>query len=309
MDWLNWLVEPFQLGLQQRALLGGMLAALMSSMVGVWLVLRGMSFFGDAFVHGVVPGIAAAVLFGFSPYIGAALAAIVMVAGLELVHRTTTLKEDTSIGLLFVGMMALGVVIISKADTYTGELTSILFGDALGVGWDDLKAQAIFAVVVIGLSVVLYRPLMALSFSPAKAESLGMRPKLTHGLLLMMIAISVIGSFQAVGTVLVFGLLVGPAATAALITRTIPRMMVASLIIGVASVYVGLLISFYAGTAASATMALVPIVLFFIVLSVREMGRFLDRRHHQKGGTTSMTDPNIADDVDSPRSPASVETP
>ncbi|MGM7670098.1 metal ABC transporter permease [Microbacterium sp. A93] len=267
---LEWVIEPFALGFQQRALVGGLVAALMCSVVGVWLVLRGMSFFGDAFVHGVIPGIAAAVLFGFSPYLGAAIAAAVMVGGMQLVYRTTTLKEDTSIGLLFVGMMALGVVMISTSDSYTGSLTAILFGDTLGVSWDDIRVQAVMAAAVVLFAVVLYRPLMALSFSPSKARSLGMHPQLTHGLLLVLIATAVIGSFQAVGTLLVFGLLVGPPATAALVSRTVPQMFAWSLSIAAFSVWCGLTLSYYAGTAGSATMSLVPIVLFFLVLTVRE---------------------------------------
>jgi len=278
VELLNWVAEPFQAGFQIRALLGGLLAALMSSFVGVWLVLRGMSFFGDAFVHGVVPGIAAAVLFNFSPYLGAALAALVMVTLMELVHRTTSLKEDTAIGLLFVGMMALGVVLISRADSFQGSLTAILFGDALGVTWGDIGVQLLFVVGVGVMSLVLYRPLMALSFSPDKAEALGMRPQLTHWLLLLMIAAAVIGSFQAVGTLLVLGLLIGPAATAALITRTVPRMIIASLIIGVVSVTVGLILSYHLGTAAGASMALVAIVGFFVVLTIRELSAALMRR-------------------------------
>ena len=278
MELLNWLIEPFQAGFQIRALLGGLLAALMSSFVGVWLVLRGMSFFGDAFVHGVVPGIAAAVVFSFSPYLGAALAALVMVSLMELVYRTTTLKEDTAIGLLFVGMMALGVVIISRADSFQGSLTAILFGDALGVTWEDIGVQVLFVVGVGLMSLILYRPLMALSFSPEKAEALGMRPQLTHWLLLLMIAAAVIGSFQAVGTLLVLGLLIGPAATAALITRTVPRMILGSLLIGVVSVTVGLILSYHLGTAAGASMALVAIVGFFLVLTIREASAALARR-------------------------------
>ncbi|GAA2030419.1 zinc ABC transporter permease AztB [Yaniella flava] len=278
MDLYNWLVEPFQAGFQIRALLGGLLAALMSSFVGVWLVLRGMSFFGDAFVHGVVPGIAAAVLFDFSPFLGAGLAALVMVSLLELIHRTTTLKEDTAIGLLFVGMMALGVVLISRADSFQGSLTAILFGDALGVTWGDIRTQVMFVIGVGLLSLLLYRPLMALSFSPDKAHALGMRPQLTHWLLLLMIAAAVIGSFQAVGTLLVLGLLIGPAATAALLTRTVPHMISASLVIGVVSVTVGLILSYHLGTAAGASMALVAIVGFFLVLTIQEVTKTLRRR-------------------------------
>ncbi len=270
---MDWFLEPFALGFQQRALLGGLIAAVMASMVGVWLVLRGMSFFGDAFVHGVLPGIAAAVVLDFSPYLGAAIAAVVMVAGIEYVHRTTTLKEDTGIGLLFVGMLALGVVIISKSTSYSGSLTAILFGDALGVTREDLIGQSVMAAVVILGSLALYRPLLVLAFSPQKAQALGMRPKLVHALLLVLIAMAVIGSFQSVGTLLVFGLLVGPPATAALLSRTIPRMIVYSILIASASVWFGLLLSYHLGTASSATMALVPITAFFVVLAATRLRR------------------------------------
>lgn len=270
---MEWVTEPFALGFQQRALMGGVLAGLMSSVVGTWLVLRGMSFFGDAFVHGVVPGIAAAVLLDVNPAVGAAAAAAVMVAGIELVHRQTALSEDTAIGLLFVGMLALGVVIISQSDSYTGSLTAILFGDALGVTRSDLAGQAVIAVVVVLLAIVLYRPLLALSFDRTKAELLGMKPRRTHALLLVLIAAAVIGSYQSVGTLLVFGLLVGPPATAALVSRTIPMMMALAAVISVVSVWAGLTLSYHLGTAGSATMALVPIAVFFLTLSVTWLRR------------------------------------
>lgn len=268
---MEFLTEPFALAFQQRALLGGALAALMTSVVGTWLVLRGMSFFGDAFVHGVVPGIAAAVVLDINPLIGAAVAAAVMVFAIEVVNRQTVLSEDTSIGLLFVGMLALGVVIISRLDTYSGSLTSILFGDALGVTASDLVGQAILAVIVIAVALALYRPLLALSFNAEKAELWGMKPKRAHAALLVLIAAAVIGSYQSVGTLLVFGLLVGPPATASLIARTVPRMMIYSAIIALFSVWLGLTLSYHLGTAGSATMALVPIVLFFIVLGITRL--------------------------------------
>jgi manganese/iron transport system permease protein len=268
---MEWLLEPFALGFQQRALLGGALAGLMSAVVGTWLVLRGMSFFGDAFVHGVVPGIAAAIVLDINPVIGAAIAALIMVLAIESVHRQTNLGEDTAIGLLFVGMLALGVVIMSRLDTYSGSLTTILFGDALGVTATDVIAQGVLAIIIIAAATVLYRPLLALSFNPDKAELLGMRPKTTHAALLVLIAAAVIGSYQSVGTLLVFGLLVGPPATAALLARTVPRMMVIAAAISLLSVWIGLTISYWLGTAGSATMALVPIVLFFIVLIVKRL--------------------------------------
>lgn len=267
---MEWWLAPFELGFQQRALIGGVLAALMASTVGTWLVLRGMSFFGDAFVHGIIPGIAAAVVLDINPLLGAAFAAAVMVFAIEIVQRRTVLSEDTSIGLLFVGMLALGVVIISRLDSYSGSLTSILFGDALGVTWSGIITQAFLLAFVLIVSTLLYRPLMALSLNRDKAELLGMKPGLAHAALLVLIALAVIGSYQAVGTLLVFGLLVGPPATASLFSRNIVQMMVFAAVIGVLSVVLGLVISYHFATAASATMALVPIVLFFLVLGVKQ---------------------------------------
>jgi ABC-type Mn2+/Zn2+ transport system permease subunit len=269
---VEWLVTPFELGFQQRALLGGVLAALMASTVGTWLVLRGMSFFGDAFVHGVIPGIAVAVVLDWSPLIGAAIAAVVMVAAIEWVQRVTPLGEDTSIGLLFVGMLALGVVIISQMDSYQGSLTSILFGDALGVSRTDIVTQAVLLAFVIGVSIILYRPLVTLSLNKNKATLLGMHPNRAHAALLVLIAVAIIGSYRSVGTLLVLGLLIAPPAAASLVVRTIPAMMVVAAIIGVGSVWLGLVASYYLGTAASATMALIPVIIFFLILLTKRIG-------------------------------------
>jgi manganese/iron transport system permease protein len=274
---VEWWLAPFELGFQQRALWGGILAALMAATVGTWLVLRGMSFFGDAFVHGIIPGIAAAVVLDVNPFIGAAVAALIMVVAIELVQRKTVLGEDTSIGLLFVGMLALGVVIISQLDSYSGSLTSILFGDALGVTWSGIYSQLVLLAIVLIAVVVLYRPLLALSLNKEKAELLGMRPGFTHAALLALIALAVIGSYQSVGTLLVFGLLVGPPAVASLLSRSVVQMMVLAAVVGVISVWLGLTISYHFGTAASATMALVPIVLFFALLGAKNVTRLLVR--------------------------------
>ena len=266
---MDWLTAPFELAFQQRALLAGSLAALTTSVVGTWVVIRGMTFLGDALVHGVIPGIALAILIGFNPLIGAALAALVMIWGINLVHRQTTFSEDTGIGLLFVGMLGLGVILISKSASYSGSLTAILFGDVLGVTETDLIVLAVITVVAIGTSVLFYRHFLVLSFNEQKAQLYGLHPRVTHVLLLSLIVLSIVGSFQTVGTLLVFGLLVGPPATAALLVRRVPAMMVVAALIGVFSVVVGLIISYHANTSGSATMAVVPIVLFFVVLTVR----------------------------------------
>lgn len=268
---MDWLLEPFALPLLQRALVGGALAAIATSVVGTWVVLRGMSFLGDALVHGVVPGIALAVLLGANVFVGAAIAAAVMIAGINLVHRQTRFSEDTGIGLLFVGMLAIGVILISTTDSFSGSLVDILFGDALGVTMSDVTALAGLAIVVVVASALLYRPFLVLAFNEQKAQLLGYRPRLANAALLVLITVAIIGSFQTIGTLLVFGLLVGPPATAALLVRRVPWMMVTSAVIGIFSVTSGLVISYHADTSGSATMALVPIVLFFAVLAVSSL--------------------------------------
>lgn len=268
---MDWLVEPFQLAFQQRALLGGSLAAMALALVGTWVVLRGMSFLGDALVHGVIPGIALAVLLDFSVVIGAVAAAVVMILGIDLVHRQTTFSEDTGIGLLFVGMLALGVMLISRTPSYSGSLTTILFGEALGVSGADIVLLGGVLGISIVASVLLYRPLLVLAFNEQKARLLGLRPALAHWVLLVLLTAVIVGAFQTVGTLLVFGLLIGPPATAALLVRRVPVMMVVSALIGVLAVTVGLVVSFHLDTAGSATIALIPIVLFFLVLVGRSL--------------------------------------
>ena len=264
---MEWLTEPFELAFQQRAMIGGALAAVSGSVVGTWVVIRGMSFLGDALIHGVIPGIALAILLDFNVFIGAALAAVVMIGGINLVHRQTVFSEDTGIGLLFVGMLGLGVIFISRTPSYGGSLASILFGDTLGVTTSDILVLAVVTVVVTLTSVALYRGFLTLSFNEQKAQLLGLRPGFTNAALLALITMAIVGSFRTVGTLLALGLLVGPPATAALLVRRVPAMMVASAAIGVLSVAAGLVISFHANTSGSATMAVFPVVLFFVVLA------------------------------------------
>lgn len=270
---MDWLIEPFELAFQQRALVAGSLAALGLAVVGTWVVIRGMTFLGDALVHGVVPGIAIAIIFDFNVLIGAVLAAVVMIGGINLVHRQTGFSEDTGIGLLFVGMLGLGVIIISRTDSFAGNLTSILFGDALGVTTGDLVALAVVAVIVLVTTILFYRHFLVLSFNEQKARLFGLRPGLAHVALLTLITISIVGSFQTVGTLLVFGLLIGPPATAALLVKRVPTMMATAAAIGILSVALGLIVSYHANTSGSATMAVIPIVLFFVVLAARSLRR------------------------------------
>jgi len=270
--------DAFGSQITQRALLSGLIASTMTSLIGTWVVARGLAFFGDALAHGVLPGIALAAVWGFDLTLGAAMSAVVMVFGVNLVHRTTKLSDDTGIGLLFVGMLALGVVIISRQRSLAGDLTGFLFGDLLGVRSAEIRLGLVaLAVTLIGV-VVGHRPFLALSINREKAATLGLRPGLAHAAMLLLLALTVVSSFRMVGTLLVFGLLVAPPATAVLIVRRVPIAMVVGVGFGWLAVVSGLVISYHAETAASATVAGVAVGQFFLVLAASEAWSFAGRR-------------------------------
>ena len=265
------LLEAFGPAFMQRALLAGALVAVTTAVIGTWVVLRGLSFLGDALAHGVLPGIAAAFLLGFSTVVGALLGAGLMVAGIHVVHRRARLSDDVGIGLLFVGMLALGVVLVSRTASFATSLTAFLFGDVLGVQPVDLAPQALAAGAVVAATVLLHRPFLALAFNEEKAELLGLRPRLAHAGMLALVAVSIVASFRAVGTLLVFGMLVAPPATASLVTRRVGTRMLAAVVFGVLAVVAGLVVSFHSGTAASATVAALSVLGFFVVLAARDL--------------------------------------
>ncbi len=263
---MSFLIEAFEPAFMQRALIGSLIAVVATSLVGTWIVLRGLSFLGDALAHGVIPGVALAVLWGFNPALGAFLSALVMSGLVTFVSNRTPVRDDTAIGLLFVGMLALGVVIVSKAGSFKTDVTAILFGDALGITTRDIQTQIIYTSIVVVLTVFLYRPFLALTFNQMKAQTLGMRPRMAQAALLGLLSLSIVASFQSIGTLLVFGLLVAPPATASLLVKRVPLIMAVSVLLGSLSVVAGLVISFHHGTAGGATMAGISVLLFFTVL-------------------------------------------
>lgn len=264
--------DPFvQSAFMQRALLAAVLVAIATGVVGTLMVLRGMAFLGDALAHGVLPGIAAALLLGIPSVIGALAGAAVMIGGVTAVSRRTRLSQDVAIGLLFVGMLALGVVLVSRSSEFAGSLTDILFGEVLGVSWTAILWQAVVAVVVVVLAWLLRRPFLLMAMDPDQARVAGYPVRVLEAVLLGMIAVTVVASFTVVGTLLVFGMLLAPAGTAALLTRRLGPMMTLSAAIGSLSAYVGLLLSWYLDLAAGATMVLVAIAIFFVVLVVQPL--------------------------------------
>lgn len=276
---MDWFTEAFEPAFMQRALLAGILAVVATSLIGTWVVLRGLAFLGDALAHGVIPGIALAVLWGFSPVLGAFLAALVMSGLVSLVASRTTIREDTGIGLLFVGMLSLGIVIVSRSRSFATDVTSLLFGDVLGVTGADIRGQAVAAGTVLVATAVLYRPFLALTFNRHKAVTLRMHPGLAQAALMALLALSIVASFQAIGTLLVFGLLVAPPATAMLFVHRVPAIMALGVVVGSVSVVVGLLVSFHHGTAGGATVSGVAVGFFFLGLAAREAGALVRRPH------------------------------
>ena len=267
----TWWIEPFTANVfMQRALLAGLLAVVATSVVGTWVVLRGMTFLGDALAHGVLPGIALAVVIGVSPTLGALVAAAVMVGGVHVVRRHSPLPEDASIGLLFVGMLALAVVIVSAgAAADAGDLHRVLFGSVTGLEADDLWRQAIAAAIAGGGAIAFHRAFLVLTFDETQAELLGLRPRLAHLALMGLVAMSVVASFEAIGSLLVFAFLVAPPATAVLVARRLPLVMATAVGVGSVAVVLGALISYHHDTAAGATMALVAVLLCFAVMGVQ----------------------------------------
>ncbi len=261
------LIEPFALnGFMSNALLAGCLVSIACGIVGSFVVLRGLAFIGDALGHGVLPGVALAVMLGFPGMLGAAIGSVVMIAGISLVTRRSNLSSDTAIGLLFVAMLALGVVIVSRSNSFSGDLVHILFGEILGISGAEIITQLAATVLIIIVTVVCYRPFLLLCFSPEQADASGFSSKFFHALMLGLIALTVVVSFKTVGTLLVFGMLLAPAAAAALFSRRVSLMMAAASAIGMLSTYLGLLASYHFNIAAGAAITLVASLIFFAVL-------------------------------------------
>ncbi len=278
---MNYLVDPFANNEFMRlALFGGILVAFTCAIAGTFVVLRGLAFVGDALAHGVLPGIATAMLLGFSGILGAAVGAAVMMGGVSIVTRKFRLSGDTAIGLLFVGMLSLGVVITSRSTSFVGDLTRILFGELLGITTTDLAWQFAALVIVGAIAFVSRRPFLLLSVDDGLARTSGFSARLFHNVMLTMVAITVIASFQTVGTLLVLGMLIAPAATGSLFARRIESMMLIAALVGSLSTYIGLLISYHYDLAAGASIVLTAVVIFALSATANEIRKSRGHDHH-----------------------------
>ena len=278
---MNYLIDPFSNNEFMRlALFGGILVACTCAIAGTFVVLRGLAFVGDALAHGVLPGIATAMLLGVSGIVGAAIGAAVMMGGVSVVSRRFRLSGDTAIGLLFVGMLALGVMITSRSSSFVGDLAHILFGELLGITTTDLAWQFIALVIVGIIAFVGRRPFLLLSVDDGLARTSGFSARLFHNVMLTMVAITVIASFQTVGTLLVLGMLIAPAATGSLFARRIESMMLIAALVGSLSTYIGLLVSYHYDLAAGASIVLTAVVIFAISATANEIRKSRGHDHH-----------------------------
>ena len=268
---MTWLLDPFSTDFMLRALIGGALVAVLCAVVGTWVVVRGMAFLGEAMAHGMLPGVALASLLGLPVVAGAAVSALVMSLGVSLVARRGRISQDTSIGLLFVGMLALGVIIVSHSRSFATDLTAILFGDILAIRASDLAPLAIALSVALATAVVFHRSFVALSFDPRVASTMRLRPRLAHVVLVGLVTLAVVASYGAVGSLLVVGLLLAPPVAAGQWARRIPSTMLLATLLGIFAVATGLLVSWHASTAAGASIAVSAITIAALSAGIRRL--------------------------------------
>lgn len=261
---INWLTEPLAYAFMQRGLLAALLVGILCAVIGCYVVLRSMAFLGDALAHAILPGVAVAYLLGGSLLIGALAAAILVALAIGFLSRKSELKEDTAIGILFSAALALGVALISSIRTYAADLSHILFGNILGVSSTDLWLIGALTAAVILILLVLYRPLLVVSFDPVLATTLRLPANGLRTLLLVLLALTIVVSMQTVGIGLVAAMLVTPGATAYLLTRRLPSMMLIAAGLGALSSVVGLYLSYYLNIVSGSAIVLVATGFFLL---------------------------------------------
>ncbi|HEY9077740.1 MAG TPA: metal ABC transporter permease [Anaerolineaceae bacterium] len=262
---IAWLIEPWTHQFMLRALAASVLVGVVCAVVGCYVVLRSMAFMGDALAHAILPGVAIAYLLGGNLLIGALAAAVLVALGIGFFTRGGAIKEDTAIGILFAAALSLGVALISSVRTYALDLSHILFGDVLGVSPEDLILTAVLALVILGTILMLYKELLVVAFDPILATTMRLPVSFIRNLLLVMLAVTVVVALNSVGVGLAAAMLVTPAATAYLLTRRLPVMMVLSAMTGVISSMIGLYLSYYWNIASGAAIVLSASALFLIV--------------------------------------------
>ncbi len=261
---IEWLLMPLTYNFMQRGMVASVIVGVLCAVVGCYVVLRSMAFLGDAMAHAILPGVAIAYLLKGELLVGALIAAIIVALAIGLLTRQGALKEDTAIGILFAGALALGVALISTIKTYAVDLTHILFGNVLGVSNNDLLLTGGLTVLVLTIIVLLFKEFLVVSFDPVLAATLRLPTEFLRNVLLILLALTVVVSMQTVGVGLVAAMLVTPAATAYLLTRRLVPMMLIAAAIGAFSSVAGLYVSFYVNVASGAAVVLIATLIFLV---------------------------------------------
>lgn len=279
---LDWILVPWHYAFMVRALIGAILVGTLCAIVGTYIVLRGMAFFGDALAHAILPGVAIGYLVGGGArqplFWWAMLAAIISSIGIGTIGKTVKLREDTAIGIIFAGMFALGIALISSVQNYTNDLTHFLFGDVLGISAADLGRIRLFAGAIILVVIIFYKEFMVISFDPILATTLRLPVKGLDYLLMILIAVTIVVSLQTVGIALMVAMLITPAATAYLLTRRLPVMMIMASIIASASGVIGLYFSYYVNIASGAAIVLSATTIFLAVWGIKILVRMIEEK-------------------------------
>lgn len=267
---IEWLLAPLQYQFMVRGLLAAITVGAVCGVLGTYVVLRGMAFFGDALAHAILPGVGVAYLLAGNAqgalFAGALVAGVATALGIGAISKSGQIREDTAIGVLFAGMFALGVALISTVRNFSVDLTHFMFGNILGVSPADLRLTAILAGLVILLVIAFYKEFLVISFDPVLAAILRLPAQFFRYLLLVMLAVTIVAALQTVGVGLMVAMLITPAATASLLTRRLPAMMVSAALIGAASGVMGLYLSYYVSVASGAAVVLVCTAFFLVAL-------------------------------------------
>jgi manganese/iron transport system permease protein len=268
---LEMFLEPFQYSFMVRAFVGTGLVAVITAAVGTFVVLRGLAFLGDAIAHTSFTGIALALLLGISVYFGALFFAILTALGVVFLTRVSPVKDDTALAILFTGVFALGIVILSVSPGFAGDLSSLLLGSVMGIQTDEIWIMATVALALALILLLCFERFVFVSFDPIGAEAAGFPVAFFQGLLLVIIAVAIVIAIQAVGVVLVVSLLITPAATASLITKRIKSLLGLSSVLGLFASFIGLYLSYFWGAPPGATIVLVATAIFGVVLGVQKL--------------------------------------
>ena len=261
----HWLIDPFAHAFMGRALIEVVLMGAVTGAIGTYVVLRGLSFIGDALSHAIFPGVVIAFLLGRSVFLGALVFGLLTSGGIVVLATTRRIREDSAIGVLFAGTFALGVVLISTTRNFSRDLASFLFGNVLGVTTEDIWLSAIVGGTVVLLLALFHKELLLTAFDRVAAQAMGVPVFWLDLLLLVLISLTIVVSLSAVGNILVVAMLVTPAAAARLLTDRVTAMIGLSAAIGVVAGALGLLISYHADVAAGGTIVLVATALFGLV--------------------------------------------